>query len=112
MPNSVFISEEGWFQQPYNYSNKPSSGIPAILAWAIVSDVLPFKSNPRDGNATCPTDLGSTGTSCHSSYSTCRYLDRRYDKTTGTWPALYHSPDTPTDDLSVKAVIPTDYQLV
>jgi len=26
--------------------------------------------------------------------------------------ALYHSPDTPTDDLSVKAVIPTDYQLV
>nr|CAB3483192.1 unnamed protein product [Digitaria exilis] len=84
MPNSVFISEEGWFQTPYNYSNRPSSGIPAILAWAIVSDVLPFQSQPRDGNATCPTDLNTT--SCHSSYGTCRYADRRYDKTSDTWP--------------------------
>ncbi|RLN03354.1 hypothetical protein C2845_PM13G19620 [Panicum miliaceum] len=37
LSSSVFISEEGWFQQPYNYSNRPSSGIPAVLAWAIVS---------------------------------------------------------------------------
>nr|CAB3481297.1 unnamed protein product [Digitaria exilis] len=77
MPSSVFISEQGWFDRTYNNSNEPSSGIPAILAWAIVSDVLPFKSDPRDGNATCPTDTGST--SCHSSYSTCRNIGRMTD---------------------------------
>nr|CAB3483190.1 unnamed protein product [Digitaria exilis] len=78
MPSSVFISEQGWFDRTYNNSNEPSSGIPAILAWAIVSDVLPFKSDPRDGNATCPTDTGST--SCHGSYSTCRNIGRMYHK--------------------------------
>ncbi|KAF8701962.1 hypothetical protein HU200_033295 [Digitaria exilis] len=40
MPNSVFISEEGWFQEPYDHSNMTSSGIPAILAWVIVSEVI------------------------------------------------------------------------
>ncbi|KAF8654453.1 hypothetical protein HU200_061639 [Digitaria exilis] len=40
MTTSVFISEEGWFKLPYNYSDRPSSGIPTILAWAIVSDIL------------------------------------------------------------------------
>jgi hypothetical protein len=50
---SVFISEEGWFQQ-YK-SLKPSSPIPAVLAWAIVSNALPLSSDdPHDGNATCP----------------------------------------------------------
>lgn len=64
----IFISEEGWFH-PYNMSRSPSwSAIPVLLAWAIVSNVL--RDDPRDGNATCPKDLGSTA--CHSSYSTCR----------------------------------------
>nr|CAB3482907.1 unnamed protein product [Digitaria exilis] len=77
MPNSVFISEEGWFQEPYDHSNMTSSGIPAILAWVIVSEVVPYVSDPRDGNTTCPKNLGRT--SCHSSYSTCRNTDSRYD---------------------------------
>nr|CAB3456434.1 unnamed protein product [Digitaria exilis] len=70
---SVFISEEGWFQ-PYNSSR---SAIPVMLAWAIVSNVLSHVSDgSRDGNATCPKDLGSTA--CHSNYSTCRNTGRLY----------------------------------
>nr|CAB3452723.1 unnamed protein product [Digitaria exilis] len=75
VPYSVFISEEGWFQ-PYN-SSMSLSAIPAVLVWAIVSNVLPHVSdNTRDGNATCPKDLGSTA--CHSSYSSCRNMNRPY----------------------------------
>ncbi|KAF8769485.1 hypothetical protein HU200_006519 [Digitaria exilis] len=53
-------------QLPYNYSDRPSSGIPVILAWRIVSDVLPFKSYPRDGNANAPR----TGAAPHATART------------------------------------------
>ncbi|KAF8762743.1 hypothetical protein HU200_009125 [Digitaria exilis] len=60
---------------PYLFGT--SSAIPAVLAWAIVSNVLRHvRDNPRDGNATCPKDLGSTA--CHSSYSSCRNMNRPY----------------------------------
>nr|CAB3456432.1 unnamed protein product [Digitaria exilis] len=75
---SVFISEEGWFRQS-NASWSSLSVIPAVLAWAIVSNALPYTSDElRDGNATCPKDLGSTA--CHSSYSTCKNIGRPYGK--------------------------------
>ncbi|CAN6171788.1 unnamed protein product [Urochloa humidicola] len=38
------------------------------------SDALTFSHSSRDGNTTCPKDLGST--TCHSSYSTCRIISR------------------------------------
>ncbi|CAN6197613.1 unnamed protein product [Urochloa humidicola] len=71
---SVFIAEEGWYQ-PYKNASKSPSAIPAVMAWAIVSDAL-SDGAPRDGSATCPKDLGST--TCHSSYSTCRNINRPY----------------------------------
>nr|CAB3452725.1 unnamed protein product [Digitaria exilis] len=76
-PHSVFISEEGWFDHHHNASWSPLSVIPAVLAWAIVSNALPYMNGElRDGNATCPKDLGSTA--CHSSYSTCKNIGRPY----------------------------------
>ncbi|RLM70062.1 putative wall-associated receptor kinase-like 16 [Panicum miliaceum] len=45
--------------------------MPAVLKWAVTSDVVPFNESP-DGNATCPRDLGST--TCHSRHSTCTNL--------------------------------------
>ncbi|KAF8737629.1 hypothetical protein HU200_014069 [Digitaria exilis] len=77
IPYLVFISEEGWlwFQQ-YN-SSMSSSAIPVVLAWAIVSNTLMYVNyDPRDGNATCPKDLGSTA--CHRSYNTCRNIGGAY----------------------------------
>nr|CAB3452722.1 unnamed protein product [Digitaria exilis] len=71
---SVFISEKDWFQQ--YISSRPSPAIPAVLAWAIVSNALAHVSDDdsRDGDATCPKDLGSTA--CHSSESSCRNIGR------------------------------------
>ncbi|KAF8692749.1 hypothetical protein HU200_039413 [Digitaria exilis] len=74
---SVFISEKDWFQQ--YISSRSSPAIPAVLAWAIVSNALAHVSDDdsRDGDATCPKDLGSTA--CHSSESSCRNIGRCAD---------------------------------
>ncbi|OEL31731.1 hypothetical protein BAE44_0007250 [Dichanthelium oligosanthes] len=68
----LFISEEGWYH-PSDNDTDDYLAVPAILKWAVTSDVVPFnESESRDGNATCPRDLGST--TCHSRHSTCTNL--------------------------------------
>nr|CAB3482812.1 unnamed protein product [Digitaria exilis] len=69
------IAEEGWLEPSVAAEAARSSGerkamVPVVLAWAIVaSSAQPGPNETRDGSATCPKDLGSTG--CHSSYSSC-----------------------------------------
>ncbi|CAN6178975.1 unnamed protein product [Urochloa humidicola] len=67
--SSLHISEEGWYDIGRDLSNYDL--VPAVLKWAIISDVLPSNES-RNGNATCPRDLGST--ICHSRHSTCTNL--------------------------------------
>ncbi|CAL4987095.1 unnamed protein product [Urochloa decumbens] len=73
---TLFISEAGWFQlYQRNYSIYSFSEMPAMLKWTVTSGAVPFNQS-RDGNATCPSDLGST--TCHSSHSTCSNLIRHF----------------------------------
>ena len=61
---SVFVADEGWYR-PREFNDY--AAMPAVL-WAVTSGVVPFNES-RDGDATCPRDLGST--TCHSRHSTC-----------------------------------------
>ncbi|KAF8701842.1 hypothetical protein HU200_033165 [Digitaria exilis] len=73
---AAVIAEEGWLDRGVAAEAARSSGemkaiVPAVLAWAIAgSSAQPAVNETRDGEATCPTDLSSTG-GCHSSYSSC-----------------------------------------
>ncbi|CAO2180132.1 unnamed protein product [Urochloa humidicola] len=75
-PHVVLIAEEGWFAK--NMITKPlpdaeRTPIPVVLSWEIQSRTLQGPNTTRDGNVTCPEDLGNTTTTiCHSSYSSCR----------------------------------------
>nr|CAB3480808.1 unnamed protein product [Digitaria exilis] len=72
---AAVIAEEGWLDRGVAAEAARSSGemkatVPVVLAWAIAgSSAQPAVNETRDGDATCPTDLDSTG--CHSSYSSC-----------------------------------------
>ncbi|XP_066333187.1 wall-associated receptor kinase 4-like [Miscanthus floridulus] len=46
------------------------------MQWKLVSSVLQGPNETRDGNATCPHDLGADA--CHSSYSTCQASFQAY----------------------------------
>ena len=65
---SIFVAEEGWYR-PREFNDY--AAMPAVLKWAVTSGVVPFNES-RDGDATCPTDLGTT--TCHSRNSTCTNL--------------------------------------
>ncbi|WVZ54643.1 hypothetical protein U9M48_005410 [Paspalum notatum var. saurae] len=47
-----------------------------VFKWKVVSSILQGPNQKRDGNATCPYDLGTTA--CHSSHSTCQTTTHPY----------------------------------
>ncbi|CAO2208007.1 unnamed protein product [Urochloa humidicola] len=73
-PHVVLIAEKGWFTPNVITGASPDADrtrtIPVVLSWAIFSETLQGPNTTRDGNATCPADLGNT-TICHSSYASC-----------------------------------------
>nr|CAB3480746.1 unnamed protein product [Digitaria exilis] len=73
---SVHIAEEGWFDGNTTTSGNLLPAVPAVLAWVIRSSVLQGTNETRDGDQTCPTDLG-TGT-CHSGNSSCTTVREEY----------------------------------
>ncbi|KAL6844962.1 hypothetical protein ACP4OV_025621 [Aristida adscensionis] len=91
---AAFIAEEGWFQEKMSAKTLSNSTwtavVPTVLAWVIFSSTLPGPNGTRDGNATCPKDLGNTG--CHSSYSTCTSIYRHRTKFNSTSYLTYDDP--------------------
>ncbi|CAO2180133.1 unnamed protein product [Urochloa humidicola] len=83
----MVIAEQGWFGRfsvdvmvdIYN-----GVGIPMVLAWAVTSTAL-RPNETRDGDDTCPKDLGSNNT-CHSTHSSCTSLLKSpYSNHTGSY---------------------------
>ncbi|KAL6858764.1 hypothetical protein ACP4OV_017766 [Aristida adscensionis] len=71
------MAEEGWFDLDKlsdTDTNYPPADptVPAVLTWAVRSEVLKGWNMTLDGDATCPKDLSSV--TCHSSYSTCQTI--------------------------------------
>ncbi|CAL5022448.1 unnamed protein product [Urochloa decumbens] len=83
-PFTVLIAEQGWFNK--NVTTELMSGadgttVPVMLAWMVGSMVaLPRPNKTRDGNETCPSDLGTT--ICHSSHSSCTSHNSRFSNHT------------------------------
>ncbi|OEL16473.1 Wall-associated receptor kinase 2 [Dichanthelium oligosanthes] len=99
-PFAALIAEEGWFEPNITaeaLSNAERTAIvPIVLAWAIVnSSSQPGPNETRDGRATCPNDLGSTG--CHSRYSSCTSTHRAstVGYTCGCWDGYQGNPYLP-----------------
>nr|CAB3472986.1 unnamed protein product [Digitaria exilis] len=96
----MFIAEEGWFDLN-RISTKLSSNVesiptPVVLSWEVHSNTLQGPNATRDGNATCPADLGTT--MCHSSYSSCTRMnreDRDYHYTCKCWDGYQGNPYLP-----------------
>ncbi|OEL22802.1 hypothetical protein BAE44_0016179 [Dichanthelium oligosanthes] len=55
-PYAVLIAEEGRFDQNKITEALP---IPMVLSWDVPSSTLQGRNKTRDGNATCPADLGT-----------------------------------------------------
>ncbi|CAO2149078.1 unnamed protein product [Urochloa humidicola] len=79
---SVLIAEEGWFDLDRNITAAAgkAAAIPAVLRWWVPSGALRQPNEIRDGNLTCPTDLGGSGTTCHSSYSSCEAISMNFGR--------------------------------
>jgi hypothetical protein len=78
---SVLIAEDGWFDQrnltaSMALPQAEKTRVPVVLAWAVVGSDAALQGpsdQTRDGNATCPQDIG-----CHSSFSSCTRVTHPY----------------------------------
>ncbi|CAL4977331.1 unnamed protein product [Urochloa decumbens] len=83
----LLIAEQGWFGRfsaDMLFDLWNGMGIPMVLAWAVTSTEL-RPNETRDGDDTCPKDLGSN--TCHSTHSSCTssLLKSPYSNHTGSY---------------------------